>query len=109
MNSRARFLCADIPAADIIDADDLSRLARQCSAPRVSKTYKDSAEVRSLIATARATNAKQDWKQVHRIRRQAKRAWQQNRLADILQGRLGAISAIADGEAEDDRLVGENA
>eukprot|EP00439_Symbiodinium_sp_Y106_P074001 s399_g14.t1 len=85
-DSRARFLCADIPAADIIDADDLSRLARQCSAPRVSKTYKDSAEVRSLIATARATNAKQDWKQVHRIRRQAKRAWQQNRLADILQG-----------------------
>ncbi|CAE7769231.1 unnamed protein product [Symbiodinium sp. CCMP2592] len=85
-DSRPRYLCADIPSVDIQTAADLAQVARACTCPRKSLAYEDTDEIKDMIREARITNEKKDWKRVHKARRTAKRAWEQQRLSNILHG-----------------------
>ncbi|CAE7268350.1 unnamed protein product [Symbiodinium sp. CCMP2592] len=85
-DSRPRYVTAELPETIIVDAKDLSDLARTCSAPRRSSAYCDPTEVTDLIKQAQAHNDPQAWKRVHRVRRQARRLWHHKRLTKILHG-----------------------
>ena len=85
-DSRARFMVGDLPDTVIVDADDLIKMAKVCTAPRRGQSYKDPAEVKEAIFKARTTGDPQKWKKVHKLRRRAKREWQAARLTRILNG-----------------------
>eukprot|EP00439_Symbiodinium_sp_Y106_P025927 s5075_g3.t1 len=85
-DSRPRYMLKDIPAEILVDSNDLKELARKCTGPRRGGAYRDPPEVLSAIQDARWDNTKQKWKRVHRLRRQAKRAWESSRTTAILQG-----------------------
>ena len=61
-DSRARWVNKMLPDTEIVDEEDIIELAKHCSAPRTSLAYKDPVEVLDLIATAKLSNHKQDWK-----------------------------------------------
>ncbi|CAE7623447.1 unnamed protein product [Symbiodinium sp. CCMP2592] len=85
-DSRARYMTQELPAEIIVDAEDLATLAKKCTKPRTSTAYRDPDEVTQAIAHARATHDPKAWKNVHRIRRQARRTWHSWRLSSILNG-----------------------
>ena len=85
-DSRPRYICTEIPAEIICDADDLSKLASKCTRPRPSQAYCDSEEIKDAIGEARNSNDKKTWKAVHKMRRQARREWERARLSKILNG-----------------------
>ena len=76
----------EIPPEVVVDAGDLSNLARRCTGPRVSDAYKDTDEIKEAIRVARSSQAVNDWKIVHRLRRHARRHWEATRLTRILNG-----------------------
>ena len=86
MDSRARYVQHDLPDDPLVDAGDIEHLARHYTAPRPGKKYRDPPEVQQAIQTARRSGDKATWKQVHKLRRQARRQWESERLAGILQG-----------------------
>ena len=88
-DSRPRYLSADLPVgvkSVICDSEDLSKLARKCTRPRISRAYRDTDEIRDKITEAKQDNDKKCWKQVHRMRRRARREWDRERLSLILHG-----------------------
>ena len=85
-DSRARYMCAEIPLCDISDAKTLLKVASQCTCPRRTAAYQDSDHIKDLIRHAKVTQDKRVWKQIHRERRRARREWEQQRLGDILNG-----------------------
>ncbi|CAE7358238.1 unnamed protein product [Symbiodinium sp. CCMP2592] len=85
-DSRARWVVRDIPATEIVDEDDLIELARTCTRPRQTSKYRDPDGIKDAIAQARASGLPADWKSVHRMRRQARRKWSEDRLAAIVKG-----------------------
>ncbi|CAE6965614.1 unnamed protein product [Symbiodinium sp. CCMP2592] len=85
-DSRARWVCRDIPETEIIDEDDLIEIAKKYTRPRPSYKYRDSDEVKDCIARARESNLPRDWKTVHRCRRQARKKWSEERLSAIVKG-----------------------
>ncbi|CAE7354464.1 unnamed protein product [Symbiodinium sp. CCMP2592] len=85
-DSRARWVCRDLPDVEIVDEDDLIDLAKKCSKPRGSQQYRDSDEVKNAILAARVSGTPRDWKAVHKLRRSHQRSWMQSRLTKILNG-----------------------
>ena len=85
-DSRPRYLNKTIPQKILVDAYDLSQLAKQCTGPRKSAAYSDPPEVLQAIRSARDDCDKKKWKQVHRLRRQARRTWEADRMSAILHG-----------------------
>ena len=85
-DSRPRYMKHEIPPEVVVDAGDLSNLARRCTGPRVSDAYKDTDEIKEAIRVARSSQAVNDWKIVHRLRRHARRHWEATRLTRILNG-----------------------
>ncbi|CAE7736685.1 unnamed protein product [Symbiodinium necroappetens] len=85
-DSRPRFVTGPLPAEPLLDADDVAALAAKYTRPRNGVSYKDTPEVKQCIAAARRSGRPEDWKRVHKVRKQAKRQWEQDRLARILQG-----------------------
>ena len=82
-DSRPRYMMKELPPEVVVDVDDLSRMARQCTGPRIGNAYKDPDEVKESIRIARSSHSPADWKIVHRQRRQAKRRWEADRLTKI--------------------------
>ena len=85
-NSRARWVYRELEEIDIVDEDELIQLAHQCTRPRTSTAYRDGSEVRRAISAAKESNSPADWKKVHRLRKNARKLWQQLRLQRVLGG-----------------------
>ncbi|CAE7208035.1 unnamed protein product [Symbiodinium sp. CCMP2592] len=85
-DSRARWVNTELPDATLVDDTDITELARTCTRPRRSQAYKDSAEIKDTVKEARRTNDMASWKRAHRLRRRARRDWEDKRLSRILVG-----------------------
>ncbi|CAE7210973.1 unnamed protein product [Symbiodinium sp. CCMP2592] len=86
-DSRPRYMSGPIPEDTIIvDSKDITELARQCTRPRLGKSYRDDEEIKAKAKEARSIGTAKAWKDVHRLRRRAKREWEKGRLRDILHG-----------------------
>ncbi|CAE7674710.1 unnamed protein product, partial [Symbiodinium sp. CCMP2456] len=91
-DTRPRRLASLLPDHEIIvDEEDLRKLARECTAPRASPVYRDSQEIKDMIHQARVNNDKDGWKQVHKMRKKAKRRWQQERTERVVHGDWSAF------------------
>ena len=95
-DSRARWVHSEIPQDTIIvDMDDVMDLAAQHTRPHNSTKYKDNDEVREALLQAKNTKSRQDWKIVHKKRRQARREWQKHRRMKALAGDWHAYRDVA--------------
>ena len=93
-DTRPRRLSNYLPEDDVlVDSTDLQKLARQCTCPKSSASYKDTEEIKTLIAHARQEDDPAVWKQVHKLRRKARKAWTRDRAAAILSGDWSAFRA----------------
>ena len=69
--------------------DDVKTMARLCTRPKRAERFQDDEETLDLIfeaKKARGVAAKDLWKRVHKLRRQKRNQWKQNRLVAILGG-----------------------
>ena len=85
-DSRARWVTSPLPETILVEAQDLTSLARQCTRPRTSSAYRDNEDIREAIKSARAQGTAAAWKKVHKIRRAARKQWKLERLSSILAG-----------------------
>eukprot|EP00439_Symbiodinium_sp_Y106_P066064 s681_g10.t1 len=81
-DSRPRWVVGELPDTTLVDADDLIKLAKEHTAPRVSKAYADPEETKELFLRARESNDKRDWKAAHRARKKARKLWHEERLRE---------------------------
>ena len=90
--SRARFVTQDVPSdEEIIDVEDVNRLASQYTRAKWNQKYKDSPEVAGLFQTAKNLRTAAAWKSAHKARKQNYRLWKQERLSSVLTGDWGAF------------------
>ena len=85
-DSRARWVVKELEQVPIVDANELTYLAKTCTKPRYTQAYRDDEEVHTALATARDSNLPADWKRVFRVRKAKRKQWQQARLSRILAG-----------------------
>ncbi|CAE7254887.1 pol [Symbiodinium sp. CCMP2592] len=93
-DSRARWVQGELPDTLIVDEDDIAKLGRECTRPRRSCAYRDPEEVKSAIDRAKSSGKKSDWKCVHRLRKEARKAWEEARLSRILLGGWDEFRAL---------------
>ncbi|CAE7240353.1 unnamed protein product, partial [Symbiodinium sp. CCMP2456] len=91
--SKARFVVRELPDTQLVDVDDIVNLAKQCTRCARGVKYEDPPEVKEAIQEARRIGDKQAWRQVHRLRKQARRRWEELRVSCILQGDWAAYRA----------------
>ena len=85
-DTRPRKVSGPLPTGPLLDFEDVQEMARKCTKPYPKMRYADPPEVHQAIAYARTTGAKADWKQVHKLRKQARKIWEEKRISGILQG-----------------------
>ena len=85
-DSRPRWVVNAAPLPPLRCATDLAEFATKYTKPRCAEKYRDDEEVRSLAWLAKSQHDAEGWKQVHRLRRQRRRAWYRDRLARIVAG-----------------------
>ena len=85
-DSKARWVCKDLPSIDLIDEGDIQQLASLCTRTRPALSYRDGEEVKVAVVNAKIAGSSAAWKRVHKLRRSAKKAWHRQRLSDILGG-----------------------
>ncbi|CAE7358653.1 pol [Symbiodinium sp. CCMP2592] len=83
-DSRARWVTGTIPDSVLVDAEDITCLARAHTRPRRPQAFRDSEETRSAIKEAKIAKSKAAWKRVHRLRRRDRTEWEDARLRRIL-------------------------
>ena len=86
IDSRPRFVCVDLPSDPLVEAADVAELAKTCTKPRASTCYSDPQIVLQAVGQAKQFNDKRDWKRVHKLRRAARREWEEDQISRILQG-----------------------
>ena len=72
-----------------LDQQRLVELAKSCTKPRPSNAYRDPEETKTAFAEARRTKTNEAWTHARRLRKQARKAWEAQRLRGRLQG-IGA-------------------
>ena len=85
-DSRARWVNCELRDDILVDEDDIIRLGKLCTRPRKSSAYADDDEIKAAIQEAKHCKDKKKWKQVHRLRKQARKRWHEDRLSRILSG-----------------------
>ena len=86
-DSRARWVVSELPHTTIVDDEDLSLLAKQCTRPRTTKSYKDDEEVLDAFRRARSSGTDTAlWKQAQKLRKKKRAQWQRDRYTAILRG-----------------------
>ena len=93
-DSRARWVCADLPDEILVDWEDVSRLAREYTRPFQSQKYRDPEDVRDAFRKAKQCKTVAAWKAAHVARKAARRHWQHNRRARALAGDWGAYRDV---------------
>ena len=93
---RPRWVVGDGPLPPVDSFTKLETLASTRSCPRAKCSYTDDQEVLDLIREARCSGSderKTKWKAVHKVRRQKRRQWQNQRISNILYGDWDAYRA----------------
>ncbi|CAE7311616.1 unnamed protein product [Symbiodinium necroappetens] len=71
---------------DGIDQGVLKKLARECTKPKPGKAYKDPTAVKQAVKTARVSRTAAAWKEVHKLRKHARKVWENQRIQEAMQG-----------------------
>ena len=86
-DSRPRWVNRELPDdLSLKDEDELREIARRHSRPKPSSAYRDTPEVLEAIRQARLLGSAAAWKHVHRLRKECRAKWKDDRLADIIAG-----------------------
>ena len=63
-----------------------STLATTCTKPKPGRGYKDTQEIKQAFKAAKRSGSAAQWKQALKLRKQARRAWERERLIQASQG-----------------------
>ena len=85
-NTRPRVWTSGPQLIDGIDQGVLKKLARECTKPKPGKAYKDPIAVKQAVKTARVSRAAAAWKEVHKLRKHARKVWENQRIQEAMQG-----------------------
>ena len=93
-SSKARFVTRPVDEEeDIIEVDDLRRIALNFTKAKWNRKYCDNDEVVQLLQQAKASNDAKDWKVAQKARKKCYRQWRQDQLANIISGDWGEFRA----------------
>ena len=74
-----------------VDQDTPMQLARTCTKPKPGHAYKDPPEVKHAARRARVCKTQAAWKEVRKLRKQARRLWGQQRVLRATSGDWAAF------------------
>ena len=69
-----------------IDQQILVDMAKTHTKPKPGKGYRDPEEVKVAVRAARVSNTSASWKHVQKLRKQARKQWEQRRIHEALSG-----------------------
>ena len=90
-NTMPRVVVKPIPQMEFINEEVLKKVADQCTRGPQGKSYKDTVEVKAKFRHARQTRQAVHWKEALNARRQARMAWEKERLDEAAAGNWRAI------------------
>ena len=85
-NTRPRVWVSGPPLIEKIDQDILKTMAKQCTKPKPGRAYRDPTSVKEAVRQARVLRSPEKWKEVQKLRRQARKAWEGQRIKDAMEG-----------------------
>ena len=91
--TRPRQVVAHIPASKHVDQHTLKHWAETITKPMASQAYRDSAEVKQLFCQAKVAKTPESWKAAFKARQEARKQWEEQRLARATQGDWKALKA----------------
>ncbi|OLP89415.1 putative 149 kDa protein [Symbiodinium microadriaticum] len=83
-----------ISQIDQLDQARVEELARQCTKQVPGRGYKDTQAVKQAFKQARLAGTAQAWKQALKLRKEARKQWEQDRLVRASQGDWGLFRAL---------------
>ena len=79
---------------DYLDQDRVEELARHCTRPAPGRGYRDPKAVKKAFQHAKRAGTPAAWKQALKLRKEARRTWEQDRLVRASQGDWGHFKAF---------------
>ena len=92
--SQPRVWRGHLQQIDHIDQDVLESLAKSHTKPKPGTGYRDSKEVKAAFAEAKRQGTAQLWKNALKLRKEARRKWEWDRLQRASQGDWGSFRAL---------------
>ncbi|CAE7340641.1 unnamed protein product, partial [Symbiodinium microadriaticum] len=83
-----------ISQIDHVDQAVVEELAVKCTKPVPGKGYRDSQEVKQAFKNAKVSGSAQAWKQALKLRKEARKQWERERLVRASQGDWGHFRAL---------------
>ena len=69
-----------------IDQPTLTHMAKSCTKPKPGRGYRDPEPVKAAVREARRVNTIEAWKRVQKLRKQARKGWENNRIREAATG-----------------------
>ena len=92
--TRPRTWVGGVAQIDRMDQEYIEQLAAQCTKPQPSQGYKDTPEIKQAFKAAKLSGTAAKWKQALKMRKQARRLWEQERLVRASQGDWQSFKAL---------------
>ena len=77
-----------------MDQDHIEYLADRCTRPAPGQGYRDTAEIKQAFRAAKRSGSSALWKQALKLRKAARRAWEQDRVVKASQGDWHSFRAL---------------
>ena len=83
-----------VSQVDHMDQAYIEHLAGRCTKPVPGQGYKDTAEIKQAFRQAKRSGSSELWKRALKLRKEARRAWEQARLVKASQGDWHSFRAL---------------
>ena len=92
--TRPRTWTGGVTQIDGLDQDGLEVLAKQCTRPTPGHGYRDPVEVKRAFKQARSVGTPAMWKSALKMRKEARKSWEHDRLIRASQGEWHSFRAL---------------
>ena len=93
-DTKPRVWVGGITKVDSMDQSCVEDLARWCTKPAPGHGYRDTAEIKKAFREGKRSGVAAQWKQALKLRKEARKKWEQERLLRASQGDWGSFKAL---------------
>ena len=93
-DTKPRVWVGGVAKVDFMDQACVEHLARRCAKPAPGHAYRDTAEIKKAFRDAKRSGGTAQWKQALKLRKEARKKWEQDRLLRASQGDWGSFRAL---------------
>ncbi|CAE7263415.1 unnamed protein product [Symbiodinium sp. CCMP2456] len=93
-DTKPRQWCGGIERVDVLDQDTVADLSERCTRPVRGQGYKDSEEIKAAFKKAKLAGQAVLWKRALKMRREARKEWEHQRLVRASEGDWHSFKAL---------------